>query len=256
MDIEALAGRISGGRLFHSYIVTGADAEARERAGRLIARAAVCSGTGSIPCGRCRDCRKALQGVHPDITDVRRERDAREIGVDAMRSVRARASVLPNEAERSVYIIHEADLMNVQAQNAMLKIFEEPPAHAVFVLLAENPQRLLPTVESRCETVTLTPDRRETDGDETASALVSAFARGDNSALLRAVIPMEAMSRTQLPEFLDALRREAVGLAAQGGQGADMSLKLSDTLDRAERLLNVNVSAGHVAGLILAELVK
>ncbi len=257
MDLSDLQKRLSSGKLFHAYIVTGGDADARKAAGELIARAAVCSGSGDVPCGVCRDCRKVQRGVHPDVELIAREEGAREHTVDAMRAVRARAAVLPNEARRSVYIILDADAMNPQAQNAMLKVFEEPPAHAVFVLLADNPQRLLETVRSRCETVNLTPARPAGDPEtaESAGKFVAAAASGDDLALVRALGAVEKLSRVELPDFLDAARREALAsLGKRGGMTRERLSEFTKALDEADKMAAVNVSAGHIAGMLLAGL--
>ena len=257
MDLTALANRISGGRLFHSYIVTGGDGPARERAGRLIARAVVCSGGGKVPCGACRDCVKAEKDIHPDIVTVERADKAKELTVDVMRSVRAQAGVVPNETARSVTIIREADTMNLPAQNAMLKVLEEPPSHAVFVLLAENPERFLPTVRSRCETVNLSPAEEAGGGSpEAAEAILRAYREGNDRALMEAVLPLEKAGRTELPEITGALRRLAVRDAANGRLTGEKLERLTETLDRAEKLMGVNVNAGHVAGLLLAALIQ
>ena len=104
-------------RLSQSYIIAAPSADDCDaQAARLAARA-VCSGAEPKPCGKCRDCRKAAAGIHPDIIDVRRMTDdkgrpKREIMVDQVRAMAADASILPNEAERKVYVIHEAELMN------------------------------------------------------------------------------------------------------------------------------------------------
>lgn len=257
MDLSDLQKRLSSGKLFHAYIVTGGDGDARRAAGELIARAAVCSGDRDVPCGVCRDCRKVIRGVHPDVEFIVREEGAREHTVDAMRAVRARAAVMPNEARRSVYIILDADAMNTQAQNAMLKVFEEPPAHAVFVLLADNPQRLLETVRSRCETVNLTPAKPSDDPEtaDNAKAFVLAAASGDDMALARALPRVEKLGRTELPDFLDAARREALGsLGARGGMTRERLAQFTKALDEADKMAAVNVSSGHIAGLLLARL--
>ena len=257
MDLTALANRISGGRLFHSYIVTGGDGPARLGAGQLIARAAVCSGGGKVPCGTCRDCVKAEKGVHPDIVTVERADKARELTVDVMRVVRNQAVALPNEAARSVYLVREADTMNLQAQNAMLKVFEEPPPHAVFVLLAENPERLLPTVRSRCETVSLSPvEEPDEETPEMAEAVLRAYRAGDDRALMEAVLPLEKVGRTELPEITGTLRRLAVRDTAKGRLTVEKLERLTGALDKAEKFMGVNVSAGHIVGLLLAELVS
>lgn len=250
MDISELASRLGSGRIFHAYIVTGGNDAARERAGQLIARAAVCRAGRGAPCGVCRDCVKAQRGVHPDIEVVRREKT--EYTVDTMRALRARAMMVPNEAERAVYIVTDADAMNIQAQNAMLKIFEEPPEHGVFVLLAANPLRLLPTVRSRCETVNLPPEDGETsECRESAEEIMRAYRAGDGLRLVEALGPVEKLGREKLPELLGELRALAV---RDRGLGAGELARIADTLDEAERIAAVNVSAGHISGLLLARL--
>lgn len=250
MDLSDLRKRLSGRRIFHAYIVTGGTGEKRLRAGELIARAAVCSGAGPAPCGVCRDCVKALRGVHPDIETVRSQRKDRELTVDSMREVRSRAAVVPNEADRSVYIIADADLMNLQAQNAMLKIFEEPPGHAVFVLLAENPLKLIPTVRSRCETVTLPPEPEEEPGcRRLAEEIIKAYTSRDSLELTRALSPVEKLDRTEVSELIPALRAIAVRAVPE----KDLP-DFSDTLDEAELMARANVNAGHIAGLLLGRL--
>lgn len=249
MDLSELQKRLSGRRIFHAYIVTGADGQDRMRAARLIANAAVCSGTGSAPCGVCRDCIKAAKGVHPDIDVLSREEKAKEHTVDSVRDLRARAGILPNEAEKAVHIIDDADLMNLQAQNAILKTLEEPPEHAVFVLLAENPLKLLPTVRSRCETVTLPPKIGGTDCPEAVGAIIKAYASGDDLALVRALAPVKKLDRAGLAELISALRTKAVTAL-----GPAELLKLSDTLDEAEKMSGANVNAGHITGLMLGSL--
>lgn len=254
MDLSDLRSRLAAGKLFHAYIVTGGNAETRESAGQLIARAAVCAAPSGAPCGVCRDCAKALRGVHPDIETV--DRTAREHTVDSLREVRSRVAVVPNEAARSVFLIRDADAMNVPAQNAMLKIFEEPPAHAVFVLLAENPQRLLETVRSRCETVNLTPTptKAQSETDAAARAVIDALSRRDDLALIRALAPVDKLNRETVPAFTESLRRLAMEAFAAGKLTEDTVERLSETLDKADKMTAVNVSAAHIASWMLAKL--
>lgn len=251
MDLSQLSSRLREGRVFHSYIVSGPNEAAREEAAGLIARAAVCTGGPPLPCGRCRDCRKALSGVHPDITHVRLGKGSREHSVDSMRAVRAASYVAPNEGARSVYIIHDADAMNIQAQNAMLKVFEEPPGQAVFILLAENPQRLLPTVLSRCETLRLSPgagDKPQADSED--KWLLESLLSWQPLSVSRACLSLEKLSRTDFLDLLDRLRRLLVLSAGSAGPRAVSAA--ARIFDRAQEYLEANVSSGHVAGLLMA----
>ncbi len=254
MELSDLARRLGSGQLFHAYIITGADAETRERAGNLIARAAVCQAERGVPCGVCRDCVKAERGIHPDIETVRREKDAAFHTVDTMRALRARAAVVPNEARRGVHIIAEADLMNAQAQNAMLKVLEEPPSHAVFVLLADNPEMLLETVRSRCETVVLTPEEAVLEEKlvEAARELTRAYLREDDLGLVKALRALEKLSKTECFDLVTALRREA--LQNSGQLTPERRKRLTDTLDTADKMVFANMKGGVLGGYLLSAL--
>ena len=164
--LEVLAGnpqakhRLSAGRGFsHAYILAGPSGSGKHTLAGLLARALVCSGGGEVPCGACPDCRKAAAGIHPDV--IRIGEDGKDINVAMVRALRSDAYIRPNEAPRKVYLLPDAHTMNQSAQNALLKLLEEGPPYAAFLLLAENAGAILPTVRSRCETITLSPVTEE-----------------------------------------------------------------------------------------------
>ncbi len=253
MTVSELTEQLQGGRLPQAAILTGASTEGRLAAARLVARAAVCSGERPL-CGVCRDCRKAERNLHPDIAVYQREPGKAEFTVDKVRELRAAAFVTPNEAARSVAILPDADAMNENAQNALLKVLEEPPGYKIFLLLCGNAEKLLPTVRSRCALYALTPEEPEESGEARAraEALWSALQKGGDRAVLEAVYPWEKLDRTALAETLDASRRLAA--RASGEISPERFGRLTEALDRADRALAANVSAGHVTGLILAGL--
>lgn len=165
MELTALAGNAQikaqlahrEGDLAHAYIVAGPAGSGRHTLAAQMAAALVCSAQPQLrPCGRCSHCRKAAGGIHPDITVIAGS-GGKPITVDQVRALRTDAYVRPNEAERKVYLLERADRMNASAQNAMLKLLEEGPAYAAFLLLAENGGGVLQTVRSRCEELSLTP---------------------------------------------------------------------------------------------------
>ncbi len=146
--------------LSHAYILSGPAGSGRRTLAGLLAAALVCEGGGDAPCLSCPHCRKVLAGIHPDV--VRAGADGRDLTVAQVRALRADAYIRPNEAGRKVYILENAQTMNDSAQNAMLKLLEEGPGYAAFLLLTDNADALLPTVRSRCQVLSLTPvTRRE-----------------------------------------------------------------------------------------------
>ena len=168
MQLSALAGnghlkqlltqREEGRGLSHAYMITGAAGSGRHTLARLLAAAMMCAAAreGARPCGCCGPCKKVLAGIHPDVITVSGG-EGKPITVDQVRALRGDAHIRPNEGERKVYILEQADRMNQSAQNAMLKLLEEGPPYAVFLLLAENSGGLLATVRSRCEQLPLAP---------------------------------------------------------------------------------------------------
>ena len=143
--------------------------------------------------------------MHPDLVFIEREPDAKEIKVGQMRAVRSRAFVLPNEAERSVYVVRDADTMRLEAQNAMLKVFEEPPAHAMFILLCSSAEGLIATVRSRCVEISLPPKGREMP--ELAARLLSSKTGYD---IMKAALELEKLTRPELVDMISAIRECAL----------------------------------------------
>lgn len=159
---------------FHATILTGAPEPRRAKALRL-AQALVCSGEeGQRPCGVCRDCRKVLEGIHPDVIRVEQFMEEKDIGgdikIDPVRALRNDAFIRPNEARSKVYLIDNAQNMNQNAQNALLKLLEEGPVYAAFLLMTDRSGALLETIRSRCAVVNA-GDAPPADGTENGDAL-------------------------------------------------------------------------------------
>lgn len=157
---QQLTAHSRGRGLAHAYILSGPRGIGKHTLANALAAAMVCTGGGEKPCGQCAPCRKAAAGIHPDLIRIAGEK-GKDLTVAQVRQMRADAYIRPNEGERKVYLIEDAQSMNPSAQNAMLKLLEEGPAYAAFLLLADNADALLPTVRSRCEVLSLTPVTRQ-----------------------------------------------------------------------------------------------
>ena len=145
---ENLSAARRKGRLSHFYLLSGPRGSGKHTLAGLIAAAMLCAEPDG-PCGVCRSCRKVLGGSHPDYITVDAP-DKKIIPVQLVRDIRADVYIKPNEGARKIYIFPRAQDLNTEGQNTLLKILEEPPSYGVFLLLTDNPEKLLPTVRSRC----------------------------------------------------------------------------------------------------------
>lgn len=238
-------------RLSHAYILSGPAGAARRAAADRLAMSYVCTGENP-PCGVCSGCRKAAAGIHPDI--VRVGEDGKDVNVAAVRALRSDAYILPNEAPRKVYQIENAGSMNASAQNAMLKLLEDGPPYAAFLLLAESDGDLLPTVRSRCETLRLdrlageTPDPALVEQSRTLAGLLLT---GGELERMEYCVGLEKLDREGLAALLDqTVERLREGLLTSPDR--KRALALTEHVKALHSALDFNVGPGHIAGWLCA----
>ena len=148
--IRYIQNAVGGDQVSHAYILNGPVGSGKKLLAQLFSATLQCEEHGSDPCNKCHSCIQAESGNHPDIIWVTHEKPT-VISVDEIRAqVNATVDIKPYQGPYKIYIIDEANLMNAQAQNALLKIIEEPPEYVVIMLLTENAEVLLPTITSRC----------------------------------------------------------------------------------------------------------
>ena len=252
------------GRLSHAYLISAPDIRAALSCAGELAAAAVCTGEGKKPCGQCRACHKAAENIHPDVITLARLEDEkgrpkREIGVDQIRQLAADACIVPNEAERKVYIIREAETMNVPAQNAALKLLEEPPRGVIFLLCTSNPEQLLPTVRSRCAELSRNVGRREQDGDavKLARAYVKTVASGDRAKILRWCTENEGLDNRGAAAFADCVQELLADMLCEResrmGLTEENLLALLALIGRCGAYLKVNTGVKHIFGLLAVD---
>ena len=156
MAFEALLGNhrlkqnltesLARGHISHFYLISGPKGSGKHTLADLLAEAILCEGTRK-PCGSCVHCRKLRSRSHPDFITVE-DPEHKNVAVKIVRQIREDMFIRPNEAAYKIYLFPQE--LGIEGQNALLKILEEPPAYGVFILLTDNPDKLLPTVRSRC----------------------------------------------------------------------------------------------------------
>jgi len=262
MDISAknyrafISEREALGGMFHAMIISGPDCNEKTIIVNALAAAILCSSQSGKPCGKCADCRKASQNIHPDIQRLRCPEDKKEIPVGDVRALRADASVIPNDSDRKVYII-EGDRLNEQGQNVLLKTLEEPPKFTYFIICANNPGILLDTVRSRCTELRLVSAEASSVSEEAAEAareLVELSVGEDKYALMEHINSLGKASRALLAEISSECRRLCVEKLKHGQSTAAKKrlLNVISTFEEVSEYLDLNVSTVHILGLIMA----
>lgn len=248
---------VGGSALPQFILIAGPSGSGKKTLAKILAAAMQCTGPGQAPCGVCPACRKVFSGIHPDVITVTDD-DHKYYTVDVVRKACAEVYLRPNEGNRKIYVFPQAfDPKRDEAQNALLKITEEPPQYGTFLILTENADRMLATVRSRATVLTLSPlDRKTVEaqlrrvapdkspeavaaaasvsggwlgqafrliaadaaaGEKTAQ-FARAFAAKDAAALLQVTVPMEKYKRDQLQPILQQwLELLCAALAARSG---------------------------------------
>jgi len=240
--------------LSHAYLIAGGSGDSRAALAQRLTAAYLCEGARP-PCGACRACRKVAAGTHPDVSRTAPAPDKREISVDQIRALRADAYVRPNEGRRKVYVIDPADAMNPAAQNALLKVLEEGPAYAAFLLLADRPGLLLDTVRSRCEHLALPPEQAPADPElvERTASLARLLLTGDELAAAQALVALELEKpkADQLSALLAQVEEQVSRLLAQyPRRGVKVLQALKTCRDNAV----YNPGAGLTLGLLITQI--
>ena len=246
------------GILSHAWLVLGGASGAREELAGYIASALICP-SGEPPCGSCSHCVKLAKGIHPDLIRMEKLPDKSEYVVDQVREIVRDAYIMPNEAPRKVYFIPAADEMNEKAQNAMLKILEEPPARSAFILVAENPAAILDTVRSRCTELLADGEEGRGDEDKYARAVFDSFMRGSSMDIASACVMLEKgkLDREEFDGVLESLSM-LFALKIRGEKDPDERKRLFKAREETDELLrrrtSNNTGAGHTAGALAVKL--
>ena len=159
--IALIRSMIRRGRLPHAFIIFGEKGVGKKTLAREMARHILCQRGGDIPCGECSACRMMSKNIHPDFIVKTPSGKTGNYLTDDLRSIVSDASITPNEGDKKIYFLPNIDKALPEAQNMLLKIVEEPPAHVMFVMTAESKERILPTILSRVITIGITEPSEE-----------------------------------------------------------------------------------------------
>ena len=240
--------------LSHAYILSGPPGSGKHALSMLLAQAMVCTSQGPRPCLTCNACHKVQAGIHPDVVHTAPGEGKRDIVVDQIRSLRSDAYIRPNEASRKVYIIDDAPSMNPSAQNALLKVLEEGPPYAAFLLLADNAGMLLPTIRSRCEILSLVPPPGDAPCGDEADKLARLLLSGTEREVLEYGISLEKLDRERFTALLDETAAALVKYSRENPAQLPRILHAVDLLKKLRSAASFYVGNGHLYGWLCAAL--
>ena len=147
--VKTLKNAIKQNKIAHAYLFCGPRGTGKTTIAKILAKAINCTSQGeNIPCNECENCKAINEGTHQDIIEIDA---ASNNGVDEVRDLIEKVNIAPINGKYKVYIIDEVHMMSTGAFNALLKTLEEPPTHVVFILATTEPQKILPTIISRCQ---------------------------------------------------------------------------------------------------------
>ena len=253
---QNLAESLAKNHISHFYLISGPKGSGKKTLAMLLAQAFLCR-EKSRPCGTCESCRKIRNHNHPDFITVE-DPEHTNVAVKIVRQFREDVFIRPNESDYKIYLFPQD--LGIEGQNALLKILEEPPQYGIFLLLTDNPEKILPTVRSRCTELKLQalprktlktylaarfPDAAPEDLDAAAGrsggflgqaldllesggtvppqteALVNALCARDPLLLTETLVPMEKWKRDALSEILQSwLELLEESLACRSGRPA------------------------------------
>lgn len=233
---------INSGKVSHAYIICGEKYSGKEFIARVFAAALLCESEDDRPCGKCHSCSQALSDNNPDIIYVKHTKP-NIIGVEDIREqINSDIMTRPYAGKKKVYIVNEAEKMNQQAQNALLKTFEEPPEYAVIILLTTNLEEMLPTIRSRAVCLNMKPvsDKlvkkflmEEVHIPDYKADVCVAFARGNigKAKLLARNEEFDNIRDDVLVLLKHADTMDVADLAAQVKKASTYKVEINDYLD-------------------------
>ena len=210
--VNHLKNAIRMDKVSHAYIINGEDNSGKMMLAEAFAMALQCEEGGPEPCGNCRSCKQAMERNQPDIIfigqdEMMEDKKTKSISVDEIRTLLNNDIVIkPYSSKYKIYIVDHAEKMNVQAQNALLKTIEEPPAYGVILLLTSNADSFLQTIRSRC--ILLNVKTVEED-----------------------LIKKHLMKKYQVPDY----KAEICAAFAQGNVGKAIQLAASDSFNEMKQ---------------------
>ncbi len=244
-----LARMFDAGKVPHAMMIVSDQAV---DAAKEIAASIVCDKHVFPPCGECAHCRKNKKMIHPDVIVISGKNS---IQVDQIREMRLDALVLPNDCDRKVYIVEQAQTMTESAQNAFLKILEQPPSGVFFLLAASNRREIIDTIRSRVVEITLQESRQDATVGSAVQELFVACLKKDEMQVSGLIDRGFAGERSKavafVTEFIALMNQTAVRADRHCEQALALYEAARLALSRLENAGNVGLCAAYFSIICL-----
>lgn len=231
------------GKVPHAMMLVSGNAL---EAAKELAASIVCREKMFPACGNCVHCRKAVKDIHPDIIAITGKAS---IQVDQIREMRLDAHILPNDGDRKVYIIQEAQTMTESAQNAFLKILEQPPTGVYFILAVSDRRGIIDTIRSRVVEFTLKGERKAVSVGELPQVLLAACMERDELTVCATIDRGFANDRGKaqafILEFIELLNERAIRADGQCEKALALYDVARDVAIRLDNAGNVSLCAAY-----------
>ncbi len=243
--LERLGERLTGGEASHAYLISGPRSIGKHTLALRIAQTLLCEADPAPGgCGSCLACRKVERGLHPDVRAIEKPAERERISIEQIREMGRDLALRPLEGRWRVVVLDDAAELSSDAQHSILKTLEEPPSHAVLLIVTRTPHGIAETIVSRCQPLALRPvptERlrlfvQERTGDAELAALVAPLAQGrPGLALTLATDPQERERRlTMLDELFTLVSARLIERFGWANRAASEASKDRTLLD--ERL--------------------
>ncbi|MDP3011223.1 MAG: DNA polymerase III subunit gamma/tau [Candidatus Hydromicrobium sp.] len=215
-NVRTIKNAISNNRLSHCYIFCGPRGTGKTSTARILAKALNCiKGTTPEPCNKCENCISISDGYSMDVVEIDA---ASNRGINEIRELREKVKYLPNILRKKVYIIDEVHMLTTEAFNALLKVLEEPPDHVLFIMATTEPNKVIPTIMSRCQRFDFFPIPMDKIKDRLQKIAKSEKITISNSAL------------SLISKYADGSLRDADGILEQLAAFGEDKIELRDVI--------------------------
>jgi DNA polymerase III subunit delta' len=235
LDIwEQLLTQSQANRLPHALLIQGEPVTGKRHFVNALAQKMLCAGVGEFACGECKNCQLFLAGTHADFVNIGLEEKSKQIKVDQIRAVIEFISKTSQQGGMKIVVIEPAEQMNINAANSLLKCLEEPAGDSLIILLSHAPNRLLPTIRSRCQNIVIDKPQA-TQADKWLATFIQNEEQRKTLMMLANNNPLLALEYAD-KEMIDIYKNTISQLAALQA-GSDSLVKQAEKIDKEDEIL-------------------